>query len=734
MGKNKPGKGKNDQPGKGKKPQHGQSRSDYREKLKAKAAANKAQQEQANVQNAPAVEPVKAAPPKPVVPPTELEALTKVPKVAYAPYNFVPFHQNEDSTMRVLVRYDSVDSLPSHDTLDPSLKTGEIHIRLLAETPVFVSDGKKQFFRSANGENAIPGSTVRGLVRENMQILGFGAVQIEEDVEDDYILYRKIGGKSTALRKDLSSTYMRAFKREDEADRGNRGWNGRYNNYNRYPAQDRSRSAAATNVLAGYLRRDDAGNFTIQPVKGGKPIRVPRTNDALYDSGLMEGEADFIPVVYQKDRENNVTYVQNDAAGAKTNGVEHGFLLYTGKGVRAANARYIFPEADENAAAVPVTSEEIHMYQKDYEARMNTLPKQERWFWEVKDDSDFEQKPVFYIKYNNHVWFGMSYYMRVGYQHSIGEGVPPLPPELKATVASGRPILDYPHAMLGYIDKSLNRGDESANRTVDKSSYRSRVSFGDFYVSSSKKADMIRTILGGPKPSWFEGYLLDGKTYNANGFALRGWKQYFMKKPDPVPAPRDANDNVISTLNPLEEGTVFEGVISYKNLHEDELGLLLWSLKLGENCRQLIGMGKPYGLGRMYVSVDKLVEYDVCSLYTADGLCMKPSKQGDEQIEKYIHAFDTFACEKLGIDVPADGGMGLLTNPEIQDFLFLHNTVHTGETVKYLKFQDKDAGPKAGFNRGSQGGGAKNEFVDLEAPLATVRDIRAQHAALKKGK
>ena len=85
--------------------------------------------------------------------------------MVHAPYNFVPFS-------KVLLRYPSPEELPRHDCLDPALKSGEIHVTMTADTPVFVSDGNKNdphFFRTPGGAYALPGSTIRGMVRENMQ-------------------------------------------------------------------------------------------------------------------------------------------------------------------------------------------------------------------------------------------------------------------------------------------------------------------------------------------------------------------------------------------------------------------------------------------------------------------------------------------------------------------------------------------------------------------------------------
>ena len=88
--------------------------------------------------------------------------------IVHAPYNFVPFSN------KVLIRYASPDELPRHDCLTSELKSGEIHVTMTADTPVFISDGNKEdphFFRTPNGTYALPGSTVRGMVRENSRPL-----------------------------------------------------------------------------------------------------------------------------------------------------------------------------------------------------------------------------------------------------------------------------------------------------------------------------------------------------------------------------------------------------------------------------------------------------------------------------------------------------------------------------------------------------------------------------------
>lgn len=104
----------------------------------------------------------------------------------HAPYNFVPFSNT------VLFPYASAEELPRHDKYDEKLNTGEIRVSLRAETPVFVSDGNNSFIKNGNGQLTIPGSTVKGMLRENAQILGFGLVSPGEDFDDYQIYYRAV--------------------------------------------------------------------------------------------------------------------------------------------------------------------------------------------------------------------------------------------------------------------------------------------------------------------------------------------------------------------------------------------------------------------------------------------------------------------------------------------------------------------------------------------------------------
>lgn len=88
-------------------------------------------------------------------------------------------------------------------------------------------------------------------------------------------------------------------------------------------------------------------------------------------------------------------------------------------------------------------------------------------FWKLPDEG--QEKPVFYIQHNGHVFFGMSLFLRIGYRFSLREGLPRSHREKQDP-----PIfLDWPQAILGWAG--------------DKKSYRSHVSFGNFLVLGEPK-------------------------------------------------------------------------------------------------------------------------------------------------------------------------------------------------------------------------------------------------------
>lgn len=592
--------------------------------------------------------------------------------MVHTPYNFIPFSN------KFIERYSCVEELPGHDRIDPNLKSGEIHMTLRAETPVFVAGGtdNAHFFRNAAGKVVIPGSTVRGMARSNMQILGFGKMRLQEDMDDYQIYFRDMASAKQSTKGSLKEYYHGVLDIKTEKTPSGKQF------------------TVPRNVQAGYLYRDNE-QYWIRPL-GTPVLRVSRDHPDIkklekqgYGRVLSElqrpDDARTIRVSYQDANDRVKSIAPEGCAGMK-----QGVLLYTGRPVgKNENHLYLFPQEDPDVEPIPVSEEDVLSYQVDFEARKNSLKAYYNVkFWALPDKK--ERKPVFFVRYDGHIYFGRSMFLRIGYKRKLSKGLP------RYCQTIDEKALDYTSAILGFARK--------------QNAYRSRVSFGDFsLIGKPQELGAVSVVLGEPKPSYYPGYVVEGKHYNEEDFQLRGYKQYWLKE---VTTPQSGKDNVTSVWHPLAVGSAFHGVIRYKNLTEDELGLLLWSLRLDEGCYQTIGKGKPYGFGRMKVTIDALREFDFQKLYTPDGLAGGALQADQAVIERYIQSYDTYAAAKLK-NKQGKGSASLREKDEIKDFFFMKRAIRKPKEVSYMEL---------------------DEYKRVREPLPEVKMVREEFERREKEK
>lgn len=100
----------------------------------------------------------------------------------------------------------------------------------------------------------------------------------------------------------------------------------------------------------------------------------------------------------------------------------------------------------------------------------------------------------------------------------------------------------------------------------------------------------------------------------------------------------------------IGKGAKFAGKIRFQNLTEDELGLLLWSVRLNEGSQMNVGKAKAYGYGRISVKITELGRLDVKKAYlSAETLELDPfdrAKSGGG-LEKEIDNAISFYKEKI---------------------------------------------------------------------------------------
>jgi CRISPR-associated protein (TIGR03986 family) len=246
--------------------------------------------------------------------------------------------------------------------------------------------------------------------------------------------------------------------------------------------------------------------------------------------------------------------------------------------------------------------------------------------------------------------------------------------------------------MLGYVEEELPENSERAARAL-----ASRLRFADAIVSRSGD-DVLQAnwqplrILSSPKPPSPALYF---RRSNGTGAFIRkaelrpeehmahGRKWYLHSKAEtgaaPWAVPEADLENAerkkqllkqTSAVRPILPGRVFYGHVDVDNLSELELGLLLHAIEPAPGFHHKIGMGKPLGLGSVkievlgWVPVDRQIRYSAAGLkagryapatLTAAGRQLANSPQWPD---RYREELPRAVRKEAGVDVIA-GALGV---------------------------------------------------------------------------
>lgn len=587
-----------------------------------------------------------------------------------SPYNFV-------SLPKVAVtKYKKPQELPPHNDFrgrdKNSLLSGYIEYIVEAKTPIIVSKGledrKAKFFINVDGEYAIPGSTMRGMVRTNAQILSFSNIIGEKDEKNKYV--NSYIEDSRFLYRDVASgTSLN-------------------NNYKKVLAIDLNKRIARDMKTGYIINKED--KFYIQPsveLKEGIPyFRVDELKlrkiggekiediDFLYAKELLEHEDELnklnkmiatnkgnkgvqksvrdelksilkkysregvykpyqAEISFDLDKKGRITKI------GKIGECSHEGYILSGGFISGKRSHYVVPAGDTQQAKEKVPEENIRAYKDDMLATQKAIIKDGKFV--VKDEfyalpKENEQKPVFYIK-TNRLHFGFTPFLRLSYSKTVLDGVPSGYKDVEG--------ISYADAIFGFTNKSYEEDGK-----INSFSYKSRVSFEDAVIIGEgieDKESIIDIILAEPKPTSYNLYLEQSKNADKKilniyegDFTIRGFKQYWLK--DYVEKPVlevDKAENMKTTIYPLKEGTKFRGKIYFDNLDEEELGLLAWALKLNDDCYQNIGLAKPYGFGRVEVKDVKLNIEDLNKKYSSFSFDYYEEANADKYIDIYKKNF-----------------------------------------------------------------------------------------------
>ncbi len=499
----------------------------------------------------------------------------------HAPYHFVPLSQwvySPDWAHQI-----------SHDHPLQDGVDGIIEFDLTNLTPLLVGAGSDRtrehhpahvhWARDPQGNPIIPGSSLKGMLRNVLEIASFAKFS---ETDDPQFSFRDISTAYTAYSKTLQDSVLQA------------GWL-------KYSAE--SKAWLFTPCQHTVLFSDDIERFT--------KVKIPN------ESGLDALEK------YQKFQKNWPTHTLPFSLSERT-------LQGTkGKPVTVACAKL---ERTAELEGYPVfvgyrpgdkkyQNERLNFHYLFYRAG------NESQRWDSEEDTlrisrmfaAHNEQLVNYLKHSAYPSMGIPLFVRkhkqsgkilamglakmprMPYEKSVGDLLLQQQKALNSTS-----IFDLPGLMFGTLSHS-------------GFSLKSRVAIGDALCRENKgTATSTPVILGQPRASYLNAYLEQSQQQDqvselkgyTTGNKIAGWKRYPAQNAfnAHLPADLQSKTNVQSTLELMQPGSRFTGRIVFHNLNPVELGALLWAITPTRNEHDIahfchgLGHGKSLGAGAVQLT------------------------------------------------------------------------------------------------------------------------------------
>ncbi len=523
----------------------------------------------------------------------------------HAPYNFVPLAH--------WVYFPDWSGQASHDAPFSDGIDGSLELTITAQSPMLVAaeqaDSNKKFVRSPDGRYFIPGTSLRGMVRNVLEIATFGKLAL---VDERFLGVRDLTGGLPAYgvkmtHKDPSTG---AYCPNSKA-----GWlnfrDGHWQitpcehsrvNYKKWDSWE-----GMDSLLAAASCQADYRAF----VEGGLDD-AHRTAKAKYEKwAVLGGSLDlrFDPESPNKHQHSNDNkgrpkYLHYSKALNLGKGATDGRLVLTGQPNPSGKPGRKHMEFVFHSKKTPVLEVEPNVMRSFLQVHEESTD----WgWWRQRQRTTGEEIPVFYLESGSGkiASLGLAQMYKLPYKYSLHTARDNSSPH------HGSDTPDFAETLFGF-----------ANDDESKPGLRGRVSFSHAFCTQDNPplAHSVTVILGAPKPSYFPNYIrqqTDGSgmrlatdargyaTLMDNGAELRGWKRYPTK---PFQQPTSiAPNKVTATLYPLQQNVCFTGKLRFHNLKPQELGGLVWALTWGRKPGLVhsLGMGKPLGYGQVRIELGK---------------------------------------------------------------------------------------------------------------------------------
>jgi CRISPR-associated protein (TIGR03986 family) len=499
-----------------------------------------------------------------------------------APYNFVPLNKD--------VFFPPWANKVSHDIPFEDAESGEIDITITAKSPIFVRDheNKEEFCQYHDGKNKhyyIPGSSVKGMVRNVLEIMSFSKLNEELFTDNTYAV------------RDLSSSKNFYMKQMNQIDNTTYcGWLKKVDNG--YMIEDCGIPGRISHKeIDKALGIDFSSNFNGENFDASDNVQ----KTSKYKYSFVGKKINTVSVGDKYFSQTNKKYDKREFYKYDANGSNSGKLVLTGQPTPRENTgkkgdgkgfEFLFFDIQDE---LNVDKKVFEDFKFAYFDERDTEPKESKdWEYWKKKLYDGDKVPVFFQKNGKKVLhFGLSYLYKLPYEHSVKDGI------FKYNSHKDK-RLDLTQSIFGTVDKN------------NKQSLKGRVQFSHFKAIKDINPLPIRSeILGTPRASYYPIYVkqknTDFKTFMDSDFEIAGRKRYPIHKniPDEDEIEYNPDSKVSTHFTPLKDGVLFSGKLRYHNLKRCELGALISALTFHNtpDAFHNIGMAKSLGYGKVSIEL-----------------------------------------------------------------------------------------------------------------------------------
>lgn len=595
---------------------------------------------------------------------------------AKAPYNFIPLAE-KIVTSKETLKHDKFEGLTGFidcqlETCSPTYirsiytevqysKFGRVNIENLSnEDKEALKNEIAGFFSTKKIQignrlvPVIPGSSIRGMIRSVVEIVGYGRIRWVAD--SPTFTFRAV---AAAKDDPLRQPYVDAL-----------GPFGRH-------------------VRAGFLVKN-GDLWKIKPASTPEEMGWPERNaylkvkenqigsDAI-ENYIRINSPNYRPQVHRvsfnirfgtgvRGRYVSVNQISSDRGEYPYKGtlVCSGNMLETApKGQKSPRKNHaLIIELENSNGLLDIDDQAI----KDYKKGMTTFQENELTDWGGKEAPGClaDNAPVFYVAEGNKViYFGHSPNFRIP-ARLFTQNRASTPQDFIGPNHSSVRDPDLAEAIFGWTE------DKDWGPTGQ---FAGKVYFSDAQFIEAKNGlwlnekPIILHTLASPKPTTFQHYLVQDKSQGhnpddkvslahygtpKNETEIRGHKLYWHKGDTPdieATTKEREHESQLTKVIPLKPGVKFSFRINFENLRDEELGALLWALTLpgnpNETYRHKLGMGKPLGMGAVAIKTnlfigDRKKRYQ--HLFNND-IWNIPLQEAS--IENYIKEFEKFVLNQI---------------------------------------------------------------------------------------